>query len=161
MPRILGCVEAGRPGQYGNMTTNNLGEDQQGEAVQNLSVPGAPSDNTTLTAILAGLDEDGFGAQFIVREGAEIECLACKKISPAADFVARRSRRLEGASDPDDMVHVVAAMCPACDAGGTVVLTYGVNASPEDGNVSLAIDMSEAEVEAPGTTTEPDTDTTA
>lgn len=161
MPRTLGCVQTGRAGQSDNMTTHNLSEDQEGEAVENPSVPGAPSDNTTLTAILGSLDEDGFGAQFIVREGAKIECLACRNISPASDFVARRSRRLEGASDPDDMVHVVAATCPVCDAGGTVVLTYGVNASPEDGDVSLAIDMSEAEVESPGTTTTPETDTTA
>ena len=124
----------------------------EGEAVQNRSVPGAPSDNTTLTAILASLDDDGFGAQFVVREGAEIECLECRNISPASSFVARRSRRLEGASDPDDMVHVVASTCPVCKAGGTIVLTYGVNASPEDGDVSLALDMSSAEVEAPGTT---------
>ena len=116
--------------------------------------PGAPSDYTTLTAILARLDEDGFGAQFVVREGAEIECLACRNTSPASSFVARRSRRLEGASDPDDMVHVVAATCPVCNAGGTVVLTYGVNASLEDGDVSLALDMSDAEVEAPGSPTE-------
>lgn len=122
------------------------------EAVRNRSKPGAPSDNTTLTAILAGLDDDGFGAQFVVREGAQIECLACRNTSPASSFVARRSRRLEGASDPDDMVHVVALTCPVCKAGGTVVLTYGVNASLEDGDVSLALDMSSAEVEAPGTT---------
>lgn len=111
---------------------------------------GPPSDNTTLTRILARLDEDGFGAQFVVREGAEIECLACSNTSPASSFVVRRSRRLEGASDPDDMVHVVAATCPACDTDGTVVLTYGVNASLEDGDVSLALDMSDAVVEAPG-----------
>lgn len=114
--------------------------------------PGAPSDYTTLTAILARLDDDGFGAQFVVRQGAQIECLVCRNVSPASKFVVRRSRRLEGASDPDDMVHVVAATCPVCDVGGTVVLTYGVNASLEDGDVSLALDMSDAVVEAPGTT---------
>ena len=132
----------------------SLGGESDGEAVQHRSEPGAPSDNTPLTAILASLDGDGFGAQFVVREGAQLECLACRTISPASSFVARRSRRLEGASDPDDMVHVVASTCPACNAGGTVVLTYGVNASPEDGDVSLALDMSEAEVEAPGMTTQ-------
>jgi hypothetical protein len=116
--------------------------------------PGAPSDNTTLTGILAGLDEGGFGAQFVVREGADIECLACRTTSSASSFDVRRSRRLEGASDPDDMVHVVAATCPACGVGGTVVLTYGVNASLEDGDVSLALDMTGAVVEAPGMSTD-------
>lgn len=129
-------------------------------AATNRPEPGAPSDNTTLTAILAGLDDQGFGAQFVVRDAAEIECLACRNVSPASRFVVRRSRRLEGASDPDDMLHVVAAMCPVCNVGGTVVLTYGVNASVEDGDVSLALDMRGAEVDAPGTTTEDDTGTT-
>lgn len=137
----------------------NLADDgeRDSETEQNCSDPGPPSDNTTLTAILARLDEDGFGAQFVVREGAEIECLACRNVSPASKFVVQRSRRLEGASDPDDMVHVVAATCPVCGERGTVVLTYGVNASLEDGDVSLALDMSEAVVEAPGMTGPPDT----
>lgn len=126
------------------------------DAAQEWSEPGPPSDNTTLTGILARLEQDGFGTQFVVREGAEIECLACRNTSPASSFVVRRSRRLEGASDPDDMVHVVAATCPACNAGGTVVLTYGVNASLEDGDVSLALDMTDAVVEAPGAPTQPD-----
>lgn len=131
------------------METNQPREESDGEAGPNRPVPGAPSDNTTLTAVLARMDDDGFGAQFIVREGAQLECLACRAISPASSFVVSRSRRLEGASDPDDMVHVVAAPCPACNVGGTVVLTYGVNASLEDGDVSLALDMTGAEVEAP------------
>jgi hypothetical protein len=107
------------------------------------------------------LDDDGFGAQFVVREGGRLECLGCRNISPASSFVASRSRRLEGASDPDDMVHVVAATCPVCNVGGTVVLTYGVNASPEDGDVSLALDMSGAEVEAPGMDTQQEDGNTA
>ena len=135
------------------------GGESDGEAVQNRSVPGAPSDNTTLTAILASLDDDGFGAQFVVREGAQLDCLECGSTSPASTFLVSRSRRLEGASDPDDMVHVVAANCPACNAGGTVILTYGVNASLEDGDVSLALDMSGAEVEAPGTEPQEDGNT--
>jgi len=130
----------------------SLGAKSEGEAVQNQPASGAPSDNTTLTAILASLDEDGFGEQFVVREAAQVECLACRNTSPASSFVARRSRRLEGASDPDDMVNVVATTCPVCDVGGTIVLTYGVNASLEDGDVSLALDMSGAEIEAAGTT---------
>jgi hypothetical protein len=133
-------------------TGEHLAERQESadETAPEWSEPGPPSDNTTLTGILARLDEDGFGAQFVVREGAEIECLACRNTSSASSFVVRRSRRLEGASDPDDMVHVVAATCPVCGADGTVVLTYGVNASLEDGDVSLALDMTDAVVEAPG-----------
>ena len=40
-------------------------------------------------------------------------------------------RRLEGASDPDDMISVVAVTCPRCGTGGTLVLKYGPTA-PEN-----------------------------
>jgi hypothetical protein len=115
--------------------------EQPDRSVQAAYEPGAPSDNTTLTSVLTALEGDGFGAQFVTRAGAKIECLVCGSVEPASRFIARRSRRLEGASDPADMVHVVATTCPVCNVGGTVVLSYGVNASPEDSDVSLALDV--------------------
>ena len=47
---------------------------------------------------------------------------------------------LEGASDPDDMILVIAASCPVCSTGGTVVLGYGPNASPEDADLIVALE---------------------
>jgi hypothetical protein len=46
---------------------------------------------------------------------------------------------LEGASDPDDMMTVIAARCPHCGVAGTLVLGYGPNASPEHVAVSRAL----------------------
>ena len=48
-------------------------------------------------------------------------------------------RRLEGASDPDDMLAVVALACPACGTQGTVVLGFGPNATAEDSDVLKAL----------------------
>ena len=41
-------------------------------------------------------------------------------------------RRLEGASDPSDMVGVLAIICPVCDNHATVVLKFGPEASPDE-----------------------------
>ena len=41
-------------------------------------------------------------------------------------------RRLEGASDPDDMLVLAAVVCPQCSTRGFLVLNYGPSASAED-----------------------------
>ena len=48
-------------------------------------------------------------------------------------------RRLEGASDPDDMFAVVAITCPACSSKGTLILGFGPTAPAEDGDVLAAL----------------------
>ena len=47
----------------------------------------------------------------------------------------RHLRRLEGASDPDDMLAVVGLACPHCSAQGTAVLGYGPEAAAVDAEV--------------------------
>ena len=46
---------------------------------------------------------------------------------------------MEGASDPADMITVVATSCPVCGADGTMVLGYGPAASDLDAAVSRAL----------------------
>ena len=41
-------------------------------------------------------------------------------------------RRLEGASDPDDMLAVVAVECANCGLRGSLVLNYGPTATEDD-----------------------------
>lgn len=102
-------------------------------------VEGAPSDNTTLVGVLATWSERGFSGQLVPREGGGIECVACGVVGDASHIDVVEWRRLEGASDPDDMVKALAAHCPHCGAGGTLVLGYGVNASEVDQQVSAAL----------------------
>lgn len=59
-------------------------------------------------------------------------------------------RRLEGASDPDDMLAVVAVQCPECGRRGTVTLGYGPAASPPDGDVLRALDDRRGHGDLPG-----------
>jgi hypothetical protein len=49
-------------------------------------------------------------------------------------------RRLEGASDPADMLAVVALRCPACGAQGVLTLGYGPDTSPEEADVLLGLE---------------------
>ena len=103
-------------------------------------IQGVPSDNTTLVRVLHALEEQGFGSQLIPGPGATIRCGACSETSPATEFEVEAVRRLEGASDPDDMMTVVGARCPRCRAAGTLVLGYGPNATEDDAAISAAFD---------------------
>ncbi len=98
-----------------------------------------PSDNTTMRDVLASYEASGFATQFTVEPGAAIRCAACSSVVAAADVAMHSMRRLEGASDPADMMAVVALSCPVCSSKGTAVLGYGPMASAEDSDVLVAL----------------------
>lgn len=113
------------------------------ESTVDRPTPGAPSDSATLTEMLNSLADEGFAHQFTPVDGGAVECSRCSSRIDAASLEVRSVRRLEGASDPDDMVSLVAARCPNCDALGTLVLGYGVNATVEDADISRALAVSD------------------
>jgi hypothetical protein len=96
---------------------------------------GVPSDNTTLTAVLAEYEAAGYAGQFEVISESAIGCVTCGVETDPAEFAMAGLRRLEGASDPDDMLSVVAVSCPRCQIRGTLVLGYGPNASADEAAV--------------------------
>jgi hypothetical protein len=102
-------------------------------------VPGEGEDRT-LREVLGSLEDLGFTGQFMPRDGAQVECLACHRRSAADATLLRHLRRLEGASDPADMLAVVGLACPHCGALGTAVLGYGPEASPVDAEVLAALE---------------------
>ena len=104
---------------------------------------GTPSDNTTLVAVLAELDADGYTASFGARDGGRLDCSSCHQQSPADQFDVESFRRLEGASDPDAQVLLVAARCPACGAMGTAVFGYGPEQSSVDAEVITHLDITD------------------
>ena len=110
-----------------------------------------PTDNTTLVEVIEGYRTSGFDSDFSTLEGAQIRCDSCGEETNAAKFVIESLRRLEGASDPDDMLAVIATECPACDARGTLILGYGPMASGADIDVSTSMqDGREATAQDPG-----------
>jgi len=101
---------------------------------------GVPSDNTTLLAVLGAFEAEGFTGDLMVTDDGDVRCAACRREAPPEDFEVGRCRRMEGASDPDDMLAVLGLVCPECGAKGTVITHYGPTASPGEAAVLLAIE---------------------
>lgn len=98
--------------------------------------PWSASDHETMSAVLKDWADDGVTASFRPGdEPATIRCPVCETTSPAADFEVIHERRLEGASDPDDMVLGIAARCPVCHISGAIVLGFGSESSGADSDI--------------------------
>jgi hypothetical protein len=96
-------------------------------------------EGTTLTEVINAYQEAGFGASFTVTSDSMLECNSCYQVAWPSDVAMSSLRRLEGASDPDDMLAVVAITCPHCGAQGTTTLGFGPAASPQDSDVMSAL----------------------
>src|SRR3954454_1363379 len=93
----------------------------------------------TLRDAIEEFERDGYLGQFAAREGGVVRCFSCRHdFAPVATTVDT-IRRLEGASDPDDMLAVVPLTCPHCATRGTLVLAYGPEAALEDSEVLAAL----------------------
>jgi hypothetical protein len=106
-----------------------------------------PTD-TPLSSVLARLGEQGFTGQFATRDQGAVQCLTCRETAAAGTYQADEVTRLEGVSDPDDMVMVAPLHCANCGAKGTLVLNYGPEASAEESDVLLALDREPREATA-------------
>jgi hypothetical protein len=87
---------------------------------------------TTLTEVLADAADNGFDEAFVTVGGARVRCGHCDTEMPVSTVQVSDVHRLEGASDPADMMLVALLRCPACDHGGTLTLGYGPNADGDD-----------------------------
>jgi hypothetical protein len=96
--------------------------------------PANPTDRRP-TEVAGQLEREGLQGQFQAVEGGLLRCLTCGHESPAAMHGGDGADRVEGASDPDDMLLIVAVRCPACGAAGWLSLGYGPAASVEDADV--------------------------
>ena len=90
-----------------------------------------PSD-ATLGELVSQFEAAGHTGQMAARPGGRLLCFTCRTESDAADVQLVDLRRLEGASDPDDMLAVAAVVCPHCGTRSTVVLGYGPEAAQDD-----------------------------
>jgi hypothetical protein len=118
------------------------------EPALNDSVPD-PGD-VPMTDILEAYAQGGFDSSFVVTDDSRLECVECGTVSEPASVSMSSLRRLEGASDPDDMVAVVALTCPSCGARGTAVLGFGPMATLQDSEVLKELRDDRADTTAPG-----------
>jgi hypothetical protein len=107
---------------------------------------GVARGSATLLDVLAAISRDGFTGQFMARaadpstQRGRIECASCHTEFSADAAEVSELRRLEGASDPDEMLAVIALTCPNCAARGALVLNYGPVATVEDAAALLGLD---------------------
>ena len=96
---------------------------------------------STLLSVLAEAAEAGFRDQIMVTDDGGLRCTKCDTTVGAADFDVEGFQRLEGASDPADMLIVIWGRCAGCDRGGVAIIGYGPNAGPADAEVLDALDL--------------------
>ena len=107
-------------------------------------------DGSTLTEVLDAYTAGGFTTQFTVTDDSQLECGACAAVSDPAAVTMSSLRRLEGESDPADMMAVVALTCPVCSTKGTVTLGFGPASSAQDADVLGALRDHRGDHRAPG-----------
>src|SRR3954463_12291793 len=97
-------------------------------------LPGAPSDATTLTDVRAAFAGDGFTAELAVASGGQV-CDVQRDVTVDPGVLELHElRRLEGASDPADMMAVAAVSGPD-GLRGALVLKYGPEATEDEAAV--------------------------
>jgi hypothetical protein len=101
---------------------------------------GVPSDNTTLTEVLERYDASGYRGQFGVTDEIDVRCFTCRNTMPPNEVELVSLRRMEGASDPDDMLAIAAMRCPRCGAQGTITLGYGPDSAAEEAELLLRLE---------------------
>jgi Zn ribbon nucleic-acid-binding protein len=97
-------------------------------------LPGSPDDGT-LDEVVAAFELEGYRGQVAARPAGHVLCVSCHMESDAADLEVDALRRIEGVSDPADMLAIAAVVCPVCNTQGTLVLGYGPEAGPDDAEV--------------------------
>lgn len=101
---------------------------------------GGVSGGLTIADALREFEARGYVGQFLIRPEGLIECRKCGETHRPRDVALESMRRVEGASDPADMVFVGALRCPSCGEIGTATLKYGPHAEAGDAEILRELD---------------------
>ena len=101
---------------------------------------GGEEGGITLDEIVEQFEAAGHTGQMAARPGGRLLCFTCRTGSDADRVEVVGLRRMEGASDPADMLAVAALVCPVCGTKATVVLGYGPESSEDDADVLVHLD---------------------
>jgi hypothetical protein len=94
----------------------------------------------SLLGILGTFRDEGFTHDFHSRPDGMVECGQCHMPRRADTLELHQLERLEGDSDPSEMLAVCAVVCPNCGMRGTLVLTFGPESTREDDEVLELLD---------------------
>jgi hypothetical protein len=132
---LADAVAGGRP------MSNDPVTDQVPETYDVAGEPAIEAhDEPTLTSVLAGYEAAGFDAQFAATDDGQVHCFACGVSVSPSQVELHSLRRLEGASDPDDMLAVAAVTCRTCGVNGVLVLHYGPESSSGEADVLTGLE---------------------
>lgn len=101
---------------------------------------GGVSGGLTIADALREFELRGYIGQFVVSREGDVECTRCATAHHPHAVPLEAMRRIEGVSDPSDMVFVGALRCPRCGATGTATIKYGPLASAEDAAALRGLD---------------------
>jgi hypothetical protein len=96
-------------------------------------------EDTALASVQGVLSDEGYSGQFIAAAEARVLCTRCRSLLAAAWLGADDVTRLEGASDPADMMVVVPLTCPVCGQRGTLIMSFGPEMGQEEAEVFNAM----------------------
>ncbi|MGH9186281.1 MAG: hypothetical protein ACRD0U_10780 [Acidimicrobiales bacterium] len=101
---------------------------------------GVPTDGDTLVEVLADFAAEGYTANFTITDRGTIRCPNGGHEHQPEEMELHGWRRLEGASDPADMMAVLALVCPRCGTKGSAVAHFGPDSTPGEVAVIRAVE---------------------
>ena len=101
---------------------------------------GGISGGLSIADALREFEARGYIGQFVIRSGGLIECSGCGHAQRPKEVPLEAMRRLEGVSDPADMVFVGALHCAECGTRGTAIVNYGPTAPASHAEVLRGLD---------------------
>lgn len=113
---------------------------QAGQGLGMVVSRGGITGGFSIADALKEFERRGYVGQFAVRPGGHVECVACGCQHEPEKVPLSAMRRVEGVSDPADMVFVGALECTCCGQRGTATLKYGALAQPEEAQVLRHLD---------------------
>jgi hypothetical protein len=92
--------------------------------------------------VLAEFDAEGYTGQARAVDDGRVQCLTCRQTFGPDHLKSDVAVRLEGASDPADMLIVIPVTCPHCGTPATLVANYGPEAQYEEAQVLRRLERS-------------------
>jgi len=111
-----------------------MSDDDAAEATESMTATDAP-----LIDVLNRFHRAGWSANHLATPDGCVRCGNCNTTSAAGSITIDAKHRLEGASDPQDMMYVFGFSCPTCHTRGVIVAGFGPAASEQDQQLIAAL----------------------
>ena len=112
--------------------------------------PEPPSDGTTLSEVLEEYRRAGFASDFSVESDTRVRCNHCATVFDSGRLPMFSLRRLEGASDPADMMAVVAPILPLFLVAAALSAQFSAAVADTSGSGGLVAELTRGRVSQRG-----------